>query len=44
VDAARLDLLTPRARAAARAAQRREQEWATCVKERRIRRRERREQ
>jgi hypothetical protein len=44
VDAARSDPLTPRARAVARAVQRREQEWATRRKERRIRRQEHREQ
>jgi hypothetical protein len=44
VDAARSDPPTPRARAAARAGQRREQERAACAKERRIRRRECREQ
>jgi hypothetical protein len=44
VNAAPSDPPTPRARAHARAAQRREQEQAVCNKERRIRRRERREQ
>jgi hypothetical protein len=44
VDAARSEPPTPRALAAARAAQRREQEWAARAKERRIRRRERWEQ
>jgi hypothetical protein len=40
VDASRSDLPTPRARAAARAVQRREQEWAARMKEKRIRCRE----
>jgi hypothetical protein len=44
VDAARSDPPTPRARAAARAAQRWKQERAACAKERGIGRRERREQ
>jgi hypothetical protein len=44
VDASRSDPPTPRARAVARAAQRREQERAVRGKEKRIRRRECREQ
>jgi hypothetical protein len=43
VNTARSDPPTPRARARAHAAQRREQEWAAHKKERRIWRRERRE-
>jgi hypothetical protein len=44
VNATRSDLQTPRARALACAAQRREQERAARKKEKRIRRREHREQ
>jgi hypothetical protein len=44
VDTVESDPLTPRDRAAARAAQRREQERAARARERGIRRRERREQ
>jgi hypothetical protein len=44
VNAARLDPPTPRARAAGRAAQRREQERAARTKEKRLRRQERLEQ
>jgi hypothetical protein len=44
VDAVWSDPPTPRALAAARATQQREQEWAARAKERRIRRRERLEQ
>jgi hypothetical protein len=44
MNAVRSDLQTPRARALACAAQRREQELAARKKEKRIRRRERREQ